>query len=73
MMNMRKTVLKVSLLASALTMSIAANAASEKDVAVRDENRVSRDVAGLNLSVASPLTEQEKKPKGPRLPPASKK
>jgi len=70
---MRKTVLKVSLLASALTMSMTASAASEKGVAVSDESRVSRDVVGLSLIVASPLTEQEKKPKGPRLPPASKK
>ena len=65
---MRKTVLKVSLLASALTMSMAASAASEKIVA-------SKDVApaGFSLDISAPPAEQKTKPKGPRLPPASKK
>jgi len=70
---MRKATLKVSLLASALMMSMAASAASEKIVASEDIQVKDVAPAGANLDISAPTAEQKTKPKGPRLPPASKK
>lgn len=70
---MRKTTLKVSLLASALMMSMAASAASEKTVTSKDVQVEKVAPAGISLDISAPPAEQKTKPKGPRLPPASKK
>lgn len=70
---MRKATLKVSLLASALMMSMAASAASEKIVVSEDVQVKDVATAGFSLDISAPPAEQKTKPKGPRLPPASKK
>ncbi len=70
---MRKATLKVSLLASALMMSMAASAASEKIVVSEDVQVKDVASAGFSLDISAPPAEQKTKPKGPRLPPASKK
>lgn len=70
---MRKTTLKVSLLASALMMSMAASAASEKIVASQDIQVKDVAPAGFSLDVSAPPAEQKAKERDPRLPPASKK
>lgn len=70
---MRKATLKVSLLASALMMSMAASAASEKIVVSEDVQVKDVAPAGFSLDISDPPAEQKTKPKGPRLPPASKK
>jgi len=73
MKDMRKATLKVSLLASALMMSMAASAASEKIVVSEDVQVKDVASAGFSLDISAPPAEQKTKPKGPRLPPASKK
>ena len=73
MKDMRKATLKVSLLASALMMSMASSAASEKIVVSEDVQVKDVAPAGFSLDISAPPAEQKTKPKGPRLPPASKK